>query len=54
LPHSAARAPQLRGISEGHNTRSQFNKIVRTESYQALVERLQAKQNEPAAAPASR
>jgi hypothetical protein len=49
LPHSAARIPQICGISEGSNTRSQFNKIVRTESYQALVEKLRTKESSAAA-----
>jgi phospholipid transport system substrate-binding protein len=42
----------IEGVSLVANYRSQFNKIVRTESYQALVRRLQAKENEPSAAPA--
>jgi hypothetical protein len=48
-PHSAARDPQICGISEGRNIRSQFNKIVRTESYQTLVEKPRTKEPSPAA-----
>jgi phospholipid transport system substrate-binding protein len=44
----------IEGVSLVANYRSQFNKIVRSESYQALVQRLQAKENEPSAAPARR
>jgi phospholipid transport system substrate-binding protein len=44
----------IEGVSMVSNYRSQFNKIVRTESYRALVERLKGKQTEASAAPASR
>jgi hypothetical protein len=33
------------------NYRTQFNKIVQTESYPALVQKLKAKETEPAASP---
>ena len=33
------------------NYRTQFNKIIQTESYQALVQRLRARDAEPAASP---
>ena len=39
----------IEGVSMVSNYRSQFNKIVRTESYQALVQRLRAKEPEPSA-----
>jgi phospholipid transport system substrate-binding protein len=39
----------IEGVSLVSNYRSQFNKIVRTESYQALVQRLRAKETQPAA-----
>ena len=39
----------IEGVSMVSNYRSQFNKIVRTESYQALVQRLRAKETEPSA-----
>jgi phospholipid transport system substrate-binding protein len=44
----------IEGVSLVSNYRAQFNKIIRTESYQALVKRLNAKENEPSAGPASR
>ena len=39
----------IEGVSLVSNYRSQFNKIVRTESYQALVQKLRAKETQPAA-----
>jgi phospholipid transport system substrate-binding protein len=41
----------IEGVSLVSNYRNQFNKIVQTESYQALVDRLKAKETEPAASP---
>jgi hypothetical protein len=49
LPRSARHDPQIPEKSEPYNTRAQFNKIIRTESYQALVKKLRAKDSEPAA-----
>lgn len=43
----------IEGVSLVSNYRTQFNKIVQTESYEALVQRLRAKEGpEPAASPA--
>jgi phospholipid transport system substrate-binding protein len=39
----------IEGVSLVSNYRSQFNKIVRAESYPALVQRLRAKESEPSA-----
>jgi phospholipid transport system substrate-binding protein len=39
----------IEGVSLVSNYRAQFNKIIRTESYQALVKKLRAKDSEPAA-----
>jgi phospholipid transport system substrate-binding protein len=44
----------IEGVSLVANYRTQFNKIVQTESYQALVQRLRAKEVEPAASPGRR
>ena len=44
----------IEGVSMVSNYRSQFNKIVRTEGYPAVVERLKANQNETSASPVSR
>ncbi len=42
----------IEGVSLVSNYRSQFNKVVQTESYEALVQRLRAKEGpEPAASP---
>jgi phospholipid transport system substrate-binding protein len=43
----------IEGVSLVANYRTQFNKIIQTESYQALVERLRSRDAEPAASPAS-
>jgi phospholipid transport system substrate-binding protein len=43
----------IEGVSLVSNYRNQFNKIVQTESYQALVDRLKSKEGEPAASPSS-
>jgi hypothetical protein len=48
-PQSAKQIPQICRKSAVPNTRSQFNKIVRTESYQTLVEKLRTKESTPAA-----
>ena len=40
----------IEGVSLVSNYRTQFNKIVQTESYQTLVQKLRAKDAEPAAA----
>jgi len=44
----------IEGVSLVSNYRTQFNKIIQTESYDALVQRLRAKEStaEPAASPA--
>jgi len=42
----------IEGVSLISNYRNQFNKVVQTESYQALVQKLRAKDTEPAASPA--
>jgi phospholipid transport system substrate-binding protein len=39
----------IEGVSLVSNYRTQFNKIVQTESYQSLVQKLRAKEAEPAA-----
>jgi phospholipid transport system substrate-binding protein len=39
----------IEGVSLVANYRTQFNKIVQTESYQSLVQKLKAKETEPAA-----
>ncbi len=44
----------IEGVSLVANYRTQFNKIVQTESYQALVQKLKAKEAEPAASPGPR
>lgn len=41
----------IEGVSLVANYRTQFNKVVQTESYDALVQRLRAKDPEPAASP---
>ena len=44
----------IEGVSLVSNYRTQFNKIVQTESYQALVDKLRAKEAVPAASPGRR
>jgi len=44
----------IEGVSLVSNYRTQFNKIVQTESYDALVQKLKARGGTPAASPASR
>ena len=44
----------IEGVSLISNYRTQFNKVVQTESYQSLVQKLRAKEAEPAASPASK
>ena len=44
----------IEGVSLVSNYRVQFNKVVQTESYPALVQKLRAKETEPAASPAPR
>ena len=44
----------IEGVSLISNYRTQFNKVVQTESYQALVQKLRAKETEPAASAAPR
>ena len=44
----------IEGVSLIANYRTQFNKVVQTESYPALVQKLRAKDVEPAASPAPR
>jgi phospholipid transport system substrate-binding protein len=44
----------IEGVSLVSNYRTQFNKIVQTESYPALVEKLRARAAEPAASPGRR
>jgi phospholipid transport system substrate-binding protein len=44
----------IEAVSLVANYRTQFNKIVQTESYQALVERLKSKEATPAASPRER
>jgi phospholipid transport system substrate-binding protein len=41
----------IEGVSLVSNYRTQFNKVVQTESYQALVQKLRSKEPEPAASP---
>jgi phospholipid transport system substrate-binding protein len=41
----------IEGVSLVSNYRTQFNKIVQTESYQSLVQKLRAKDAQPAASP---
>lgn len=41
----------IEGVSLVSNYRNQFNKIVQTESYQALVDKLRSKEASPAASP---
>jgi phospholipid transport system substrate-binding protein len=43
----------IEGVSLISNYRTQFNKVVQTESYPALVQKLRAKETEPAASPAA-
>ena len=43
----------IEGVSLVSNYRTQFNKVVQTESYPALVQKLRAKDMEPAASPAA-
>jgi phospholipid transport system substrate-binding protein len=44
----------IEGVSLVSNYRNQFNKVVQTESYQALVDRLKSREAEPAASPRPR
>ena len=44
----------IEGVSLVSNYRTQFNKIVQTESYDALVQKLKSRGAAPAASPASR
>ncbi len=44
----------IEGVSLISNYRMQFNKVVQTESYQSLVQKLRAKETDPAASPPSR
>jgi len=44
----------IEGVSLVSNYRTQFNKIIQTESYQALVDRLKARDTQPSASPAKR
>jgi len=44
----------IEGVSLISNYRNQFNKVVQTESYQSLVQKLRAKETEPAASAAPR
>ena len=44
----------IEGVSLISNYRTQFNKVVQTESYQSLVQKLRAKETEPAASPGAR
>jgi phospholipid transport system substrate-binding protein len=44
----------IEGVSLVSNYRTQFNKIITTESYQALVERLRARETAPSASPGRR
>jgi phospholipid transport system substrate-binding protein len=41
----------IEGVSLVANYRTQFNKVVQTESYQALVQKLRSKESDPAASP---
>jgi phospholipid transport system substrate-binding protein len=42
----------IEGVSLVSNYRTQFNKVVQTESYPSLVQKLKSKETEPAASPA--
>ena len=42
----------IEGVSLVSNYRTQFNKIIQTESYQVLVDKLKAKDTQPSASPA--
>ena len=44
----------IEGVSLVSNYRMQFNKVVQTESYQSLVQKLRAKETDPAASPSPR
>jgi phospholipid transport system substrate-binding protein len=44
----------IEGVSLIANYRTQFNRVIRTESYDALVARLRSKEPEPAASPVPR
>lgn len=44
----------IEGVSLIANYRTQFNKVIQTESYDALVARLRSKEPEPAASPVPR
>jgi phospholipid transport system substrate-binding protein len=44
----------IEGVSLVSNYRNQFNKVVQTESYQSLVQKLRAKETEPGASAAPR
>ena len=44
----------IEGVSLTSNYRTQFNKVVQTESYPSLVQKLRAKETEPAASPGPR
>jgi phospholipid transport system substrate-binding protein len=44
----------IEGVSLIANYRTQFNKVIQTESYDALVTRLRAREPEPAASPVPR
>jgi phospholipid transport system substrate-binding protein len=44
----------IEGVSLVSNYRTQFNRVVQTESYETLVQKLRAKEMEPAASPAPR
>jgi phospholipid transport system substrate-binding protein len=44
----------IEGVSLVSNYRVQFNKVVQTESYQSLVQKLRAKETDPAASPPAR
>jgi phospholipid transport system substrate-binding protein len=44
----------IEGVSLVSNYRTQFNKVVQTESYQSLAQKLRAKETEPAASAAPR
>ena len=44
----------IEGVSLISNYRTQFNKVAQTESYQSLVQKLRAKETDPAASPGAR
>jgi phospholipid transport system substrate-binding protein len=44
----------IEGVSMVSNYRTQFNKIVQTESYEALVQKLKTRGAAPSASPGSR